>query len=170
MTGRVYPPLAARFAARVDKTPGLGPQGDCWVWTGSVDTGGYGQMRRDGKTVRVHRVAWEIVNGPVPVMPGHHGVCVCHMCDNRRCVNPAHLFLGAHADNMYDAKSKMKFSRPTGETSPRSKLTDSVVRAIRRDARSLKLIAAQYGISQTTASGVRRRQLWTHVTEEELTK
>lgn len=163
MTGRVYPPVEVRFWAKVDKRPGLGPNGDCWLWTGHVDTGGYGTIRTDGKPKSTHRLSYELAFGPIPAGDGHHGVCVCHRCDNRVCVNPAHLFLGDHAVNMADAAAKRRFPVKRGQRSHLAKLTDDDVRAIRDDRRLLTEIADDYGVSTTTISGVRRQMLWTHV-------
>jgi len=76
-------------------------EGECWIWMGSVMGRGYGQAYWHGHCIGAHRVAWELTNGPIP-----SGMCVCHMCDNPPCCNPAHLFLGSQKDNMQDGIRK----------------------------------------------------------------
>ncbi len=86
---------------------------DCWLWQGGLCKG-YGHIKIAGKTKKVHRVYWEILNGPIP-----DGLFVCHNCDIRNCVNPTHLFVGTHTDNMQDMIKKgrkSKMSRYTGIT------------------------------------------------------
>ena len=107
------PSLAERFWSKVDKNgtapahvPELGP---CWIWTARRDYG-YGRFWLDGHLLRVHRVAWELHHGFIPI-----GLCVLHRCDNRQCVNVEHLFLGTPADNAADMMSKGRHVAPCGD-------------------------------------------------------
>jgi hypothetical protein len=86
---------------------------------------------------------------------------VLHRCDNPPCINPDHLFLGTHRDNMKDRDKKKRAVK--GERHASAKLTAQQVRAIRLDQREQEVIAAEYGISQTSVSAVKRRRLWRHV-------
>ena len=75
------------------------PDGDCIVWTGSVDRDGYGHTRfRGTRRRRTHRIAWELARGPIPA-----GKVVRHRCDNPPCINVDHLEIGTQADNIADA-------------------------------------------------------------------
>lgn len=90
-------PVLERFWEKVQKLDG------CWLWTAASRTqAGYGLFTpRHGIKVLAHRAMWEYTQGSVPA-----GLYVCHRCDNPGCVNPAHLFLGSHADNMRDMVAK----------------------------------------------------------------
>lgn len=93
--------LADRFWAKVDKGAELAP-GGCWLWIGSTERHGYGQISVGAKHLaRAHRISYELNIGAIP-----SGMVVCHRCDLPVCVNPAHLFIGTLSDNSRDMISK----------------------------------------------------------------
>lgn len=75
--------------------------GDCWEWQGKLNDCGYGLKRYMGKLMNAHRAAYLHAVGEIP-----DGMCVCHSCDNTKCMNPDHLWLGTHQDNMDDMWEK----------------------------------------------------------------
>lgn len=172
--GIVLTPVARRsegaviFWEKVNKDgravrPELGP---CWEWTGMVLRSGYGMLTREYRQILVHRYSWVLANGPIPEGDGHHGVCVCHRCDNRLCVNPGHLFLGTHADNMRDAAAKGRFVLRVGESNPVSRMTEQDVRKIRSlvaSGETLRATARQCGCSPGNVSWIVSRKTWRHV-------
>ena len=158
-------PIEARFWKRVDKRK---PH-ECWLWTGSVNHNGYGLMPvADGKLRRAHRFSYQLAKGPIPDGPGFHGFCVCHTCDNRLCVNPAHLYLGTQAENLADMRSKMrgKISHRQGSAHHKAKLTEADVVEMRegfaRGETGVSL-ARRYGVSVCVAIKIKHRKLWKHV-------
>lgn len=93
---RPVPSVAERIASRCTEQ-----FNGCLVWKGATVDGGYGRIQLNKKSSLLHRVAWELVNGPIP-----DGMVVCHTCDNPPCVNVAHLFLGTQLDNLADMRAK----------------------------------------------------------------
>jgi hypothetical protein len=111
-----------------EKVKVAGPD-DCWEWQGGKVNGTYGHIRDDGKKKLTHRLSWELHNGEIP-----KGLCVCHTCDNPGCVNPNHLWLGTHKQNMDDMNIKGRGVIPNGkngEENPAARLTKEKVLALR---------------------------------------
>jgi hypothetical protein len=146
------------FWQKVDK----GKENECWNWMGSVHyMWGYGHFRANGKQVAAHRYSWILVNGNIP-----KGLCVCHKCDNPKCVNPSHLFLGTVADNNLDKKLKGRQPPVIGEKNPRAKLTEENVREIRRLhilGESGASLGRKFGVVKEEIYDIVKRKRWSCV-------
>lgn len=129
-----------RFHAKIERIPGI----DCWIWIGSQKSNGYGDFWFQHKVIGAHRASHLMFKGPVP--EDHD---VCHKCDVRCCVNPAHLFIGSRLENMQDAKAKKRTKSGT------AKLTREQVAIIRGSNLRVYEIAKELGISQNIVSRVR---------------
>jgi hypothetical protein len=133
----------------------------CWEYTRALNAYGYGGISLNGKTVRVHRLAYEAWKGPIP-----DGMFVCHRCDNRPCFNPEHLFLGTAADNNSDMTDKGRANRvgfrpgTQATSAQRSRLAEDDVRAIRASSESATSLAARYGISRSYVHNIIARRKW----------
>ena len=151
---RPQPSSEECFNRMVQKTDG------CWKWQGAQDGHGYGQIRINCHTKRVHRFSYELHRGPIP-----KGMDVCHSCDNRICVNPDHLFVGTRHDNMMDAS--MKRRTVFGDRQPASKLTDqkvSFARQLRLNGWTYAKIAERFNVSDATLWKAITGRTWQHVT------
>ncbi len=146
--------IKQRFDEKIDKS------GNCWQWTGWKNRVGYGSFWYKDSPKRANRVAWLLEYGEIP-----NGMCVCHHCDNPSCVNPDHLFLGTHLDNMKDAALKGRFNPKIGQENGNSKLTEQQVLEIREMQGSLsqKNIARLYGVTQPLVGNIHRREIWRHI-------
>lgn len=156
---RRWPTIEQRFWDKVDKTPGFGPWGDCWRWTGGCDEFGYGSLNRGGQKGRTaHRTSYELNVGAIPT-----GLVVRHKCDTPSCVRPDHLETGTHQDNSDDQVARGRQRAPKGEESPRAKLSEKQVVAIHGDPRSQRAIADDYGISQSAVMMIKTERNWKHL-------
>jgi hypothetical protein len=133
----------------------------CILWNGSVHANGYGMIKKDKRSPRrAHRVVWELTHGPIP-----DGLMVCHHCDNRRCVNLEHLFLGTHQDNMDDMIAKGR--NAVGERCPQAKLTEEKVRLARKlhkaGTHTQQQIADLLGVQRAAIAKIVTYQRWKHI-------
>jgi hypothetical protein len=142
------------FWSKVKKGP------DCWLWQGNVTSANYGQF-----VVRAHRMAIELTRGPIP-----DGMIVLHTCDNPRCVNPAHLWVGTHRENVLDSVTKGRW--PTkgrkvnhfGESNPAARIGWKQVSEIRAKYKphlyTAPMLAKEYGLSASHVSSIIEMKTW----------
>lgn len=133
----------------------------CWEWTGLLNNMGYGLISVKGKSTAASRFMWYLQSGEMP--PSH--LFVCHRCDNPKCVNPKHLFLGTIYDNNADMVSKGRQGRGSKKIKS-SKLTESKVKEIRDLAASgisSKELALRFGVQYGAIRKIVTRVRWNHV-------
>jgi hypothetical protein len=149
------------FWARVDKDGANG----CWEWTGARHANGYGHysINRLGthQNYKAHRFVYELLYGEIP-----GGLFVCHSCDNKLCVNPAHLWLGNNSDNILDAKAKGRLDDRRGELNTNSKLTPEIIRHIRTQydlGATQSSLSTKFNLSSSCVCNIVHRRAWQHL-------
>lgn len=158
--------LWQRFWAKV--SPSL--TSECWIWTGTGQPR-YGIVRVNGRAHLTHRVAWELVHGPIPP-----GLLVLHHCDVPPCVRPEHLYIGTYRENALDMWRRQRHrayrgglppGAAPGERNGHAKLRDADILEIRRLAAAGRMtqdaIGRQFGIGQGHVSLIVGRKLWPHL-------
>jgi hypothetical protein len=149
-----------------------GPKDACWNWAGCITSGGYGSLIYQGQSTVAHRVAYMLTNGGITLstsyrVPGaaaKYKKFVLHHCDNRRCCNPSHLYLGTLTDNMHDAYDRGRKAQPTGQHHANAKLTNvqaEQVRSMYQPGVTRQVdIAKMFGVSQVAISKILRRETY----------
>lgn len=153
---RTHEQFVAHFWSRV-KVAG---DDECWLWTGAVNSDGYGSIWEGSHNWKAHRLSYSLRVGD----PGH--LCVLHECDNPPCVNPRHLFLGTKIDNWMDMDRKGRRWRPKGSLHPNALLTEEQVQLIRKRyaiGAMRPVLARDYGVSWETIDGIVNRRSWNHI-------
>jgi hypothetical protein len=134
-------------------------QNGCWIWMAGtrLNSKGVAYPRHwtdDKKSIGAHRFSFEMFKGKIP-----SGMYVCHTCDTPLCVNPDHLFIGTHHDNMKDMVRKKRSFRGRGEEKTgRSKLTNEQANKIRKMNMSQSKIAKIFNVSQSTIGRIKRKE------------
>lgn len=161
--------LERRILSRVDRS------GDCWLWTGALDDKGRGRVWYNNKLMLHHRAVWEILCGPIP-----KNALLCHHCDNPRCANPAHLYVGDSKTNAADmiergrhwTKAAPEMAKAVGratglrndwsarEQNPKAKLRECQVAEIRASTKNSSALAQDYGVHRTTIQRIRSGSSW----------
>lgn len=155
-----FGPGAERFWSRVNIATDR-PKDECWEWKGSINKKGYGTVRGPNRsTLYAHRIAYCLGTKEWP-----ERLCVCHTCDNRKCCNPYHLWLGTVADNNRDMRMKNRHN--FGEHNGSSKVSEKDVIQIRKlyenDGVTQMQLADKYGITNGTVSEIVLRKTWKHI-------
>lgn len=130
----------------------------CLLWTGAINSSGYGSFMFGGKVANSARVSYVLFIGAIP--DGKH---VCHRCDVRRCVEPTHLFLGDNAENVADRVKKGRSAGAKGEANSHSELTKQQVLEIRSSLAPTRLLAKKYGVHMTSIQNIRGNRTWKHL-------
>jgi hypothetical protein len=156
---RTYENVLASLKVRLEQKSEPVTESGCIIFLGHANYLGYGIIRLNNKTtISAHRASYLTFRGEIP-----RDMEVRHKCDVRSCVNPSHLELGTHAQNMRDMVQRGRSSRRPGELHPNAKLTDELVKEIRSSTECSRFLARRLGFSYTTIKDVRSRRSWRHV-------
>lgn len=134
----------------------------CWNWKKTINSAGYGNVWFRGKLWVAHRVSFLIFRGEF-----NPNRMVCHTCDNRKCINPEHLFLGDAFQNCQDAirKGRAKITVSRGEASPNAKLSWHVVGLIRKSSLGSHKLSQMLGLRRDLVVSVKNNRVWREETK-----
>lgn len=159
LTGKKYIKQPIRSMKERLQKYDIEPEKGCWIWKGSKSKNGYGQIKVNKTTKEVHRVSYQEYKGKIPT-----GMIVRHICDVKHCLNPDHLILGTHKQNMKDMTDRNRQAK--GEKAGNSKITEKLVISIFKDKRKNVEIARYYGVNRHTVSDIKRGKSWAWLTKD----
>jgi hypothetical protein len=149
-----------KIVIRLMRLAANNPETKCLEWMGARSADGYGRTGYKGRSIDAHRLAYAAYFGPFD-----HSLHIRHKCDNPRCIEPRHLSLGTHADNMRDRSERLRL--PQGSANSKSKLCEDDIPAIRRLLRegglTLKQIGEKYGVTYHAIWTIKHNKSWRHV-------
>jgi len=134
---------------------------ECWNWKQCCDTGGYGHFNSKRKMFLSHRFAYEDKIGSIPA-----GKLVCHKCDNPKCCNPSHLFIGSNRDNRQDASKKGRITGGGYKLTPAILSMVLDIRQLALSGISQQKIADKYKLSQAAVSMIINRRSYRDIKED----
>ena len=143
------------FWNKVNKTE------NCWEWTASINNRGYGNFRYRSKTQKAHRVSWMLTFGEIP-----EGMNVNHRCDNRKCVNPSHLFVGTQHENNTDRNIKRRDGNFKGTLNPNRILDETDVKIIRMLSSlgcERRQMSQWFPVEESAICRIVAKKTWKHV-------
>ena len=152
----ISPSDIVRFESKFIPEPNSG----CFLWIGCIGSHGYGHFGIQGRTIRANRASYLLFKGSIS-----EGLFVCHRCDNPACVNPDHLFAGTHQDNVDDCGRKRRWRPSHGAFNANAKIDDAKAIAILQDPRTLRAIAADFGIASSVVGKIKLGKSWLHATQ-----
>lgn len=156
---KTYTDPIKRFWNKVD----VRGEDDCWEFQGALNSTGRGAFSIGRKNIKAHRYAYETKVGAIP-----DGMLVCHHCDNGKCCNPKHLFLGTMADNVRDMINKGRKRVLRGDDDPKSKLNSGqvleIVHLYKTGFFTQPHIARMFGVSRSAIESILNGYNWNHVT------
>ena len=149
-------PILLRLLDKIQVAPS-----GCWLWTGAVDSHGYGKLNMRRNWLKAHRISYLVFHGIIPP-----GAFICHTCDNPPCINPFHLYAGSPADNTRDRVARNRSVGLPGAANPSARLTEDQVIEILALGRTYtqRQIGKMYGISAGAVHLILTGKTWKHLT------